>query len=382
MLQRLATSLLRERLRASPAVALLGPRQSGKTTLARALGGRYFDLEQAEDRLRLDLQWSDATAGRELMVLDEAQAWPEVFPRLRGAIDARRGRRGRFLLLGSVAPALMAQVSESLAGRLAIVELSPLLLGELPSVAARARHWLCGGFPDGGVLTPRSFPLWGRDFLALLSQRDLPAWGLPAKPQQTDRLMRMVAALHGQPWNASQVGRGLGLSYHTVNGYLDHLVGAFLVRRLPAFHGNVRKRLVRSPKVYWRDSGLLHALWGVADEDALLAHPSVGASFEGYVVEQALCVLSTEGRGAEARYLRTSDQHELDLVLDLGRERWAIEAKLTASPGPRDLRRLDAAADLVEATRRFLVCRVPRASEDATRTVCDLPTFLDRLRAG
>ncbi|HEY3236312.1 MAG TPA: AAA family ATPase, partial [Polyangiaceae bacterium] len=225
-----------------PAVALVGPRQSGKTTLARSFEGDYFDLEQDSERLRLDLEWPRLAAGQSFVILDEAQSWPEIFNRLRGVIDVDRKRCGRFLLLGSVAPSLMEQVSESLAGRLSIVELSPFTLTELPSKAARARLWLCGGYPDGGVLEPKRFPGWQLDYLSLLIQRDLPAWGLPARPQVTQRLARMLAAVHGQTWNASQIGQSLGLNYQTVNSYVDYLEGAFLVRRLIPFHANVKKR--------------------------------------------------------------------------------------------------------------------------------------------
>jgi predicted AAA+ superfamily ATPase len=274
----------------------------------------------------------------------------------------------------------MTQVSESLAGRLSLVELTPLLTTELESEASRKRRWLCGGYPDGGVLRRQAYPQWERDYIALLTQRDLPAWGLPSKPQATERLLRMLAALHGQVWNASQVGKSLGISYHTVNSYVDYLVGAFLIRRLPSYQANIRKRLVKSPKVYWRDTGLLHALMRVPDEDALLAQPWVGASWEGYVIEQAIGELSSLGVNFDPYYLRTSDKRELDLVLDMGVERWAIEVKLTSSPSPADMRRLDATADLIDASRRFLVCRVRRASEDGRRVVGDLKTLLEHLR--
>jgi uncharacterized protein len=362
-----------------PAVALLGPRQAGKTTLAQRIGGAYFDLEQDADRLRLDLQWDDLIRGNDLVLLDEAQAWPEVFSRLRGAIDRERGRKGRFLLLGSVSPALMTQVSESLAGRLAIVELSPLLFSELDG-DARRRHWLCGGFPDGGVLDPPRFPTWQLDYLRLLTQRDLPAWGLPATPQLTDRLIRMLAAVHGQIWNASQIGQSLGVNYQTVNRYLDYLEGAFLVRRLPPFLPNIRKRLVKSPKLYWRDSGLVHALLNVPDERALLGQPWVGASWEGYVVEQVITELTALGRPFTPYYFRTSDQYELDLVLDLGDERWAVEVKLTASPGPDDMRRLNKTADLINATYRVLVSQVPEPIEADRQLSGNLAAALTWLR--
>ena len=269
MRTRLVTRLLRARLRQFPAVALLGPRQCGKTTLARALKGRYYDAEQPAERLRLDLDWEALVAGGELAVIDEAQSWPALFPRLRGAIDAKRRGNGRFLLLGSVSPALTHEVAESLAGRIARIEMTPFLLPEL-GAKSLARLWLDGGYPDGGVLRAGGFPIWQRDYLASMAQRDLPAWGLPARPQVTDRLLHMLAALHGQLWNASTVANSMGLSYHTINGYLDHLEGAYLVRRLAPWSGKLLKRLTKSPKVYVRDTGLLHALLGVNSRAELL----------------------------------------------------------------------------------------------------------------
>ena len=341
--------------------------------------GAYFDLEQEPERLRLDLEWDSLVAGEDLVILDEAQAWPEVFVRLRGAIDDDRRRMGRFLLLGSVSPSLMVEVSESLAGRLSLIELTPFLLTELKTEESSKRHWLYGGYPDGGVLEPKRFLQWQLDYLALLSQRDLPTWGLPAKPQTTDRLLRMLAALHAQPWNGSRLGQSLGLSYKTVDSYVDYLVGAFLIRRLQPYQANIRKRLVKSPKVYWRDSGLLHALLKVTDQSALLAQPWVGASWEGYVIEQAIGQLSAQGRAFEAYYLRTSDQFELDLVLDFGTTLWAVEIKLTASPGPQDMARLNTTADMINASRRFLVSQTRRSSEDGRRVSCNLSSFLDYL---
>ncbi len=375
MIARKVAQLVRQRLRRYPAVALVGPRQAGKTTLARSLGGTYFDLEQAADRLRLDLQWESAIAGRSLIILDEAQAWPEVFPRLRGAIDADRARRGRFLILGSVSPSLMVQVSESLAGRPSQVELTPLLVNELPGTRL-ARVWCRGGYPEGGALHPGRFPQWQRDYLDLLAQRDLPAWGLPAKPQVTLRLLKMLAAVHACPWNASQVGQSLGLSYHTVNSYLDFLVGAFLIRRLPPYHANLGKRLVKSPKIYWRDSGLLHAVLNVLDEGDLLGKPWVGLSWEGFVIEQVLGAFQQAGRQCEAFFLRTSDQHEIDLVVDFGRSLWAIEVKLTTTPGPEDFARLNRTADFIKADRRIFVTQTTENVARAGQVSCSLPWLL------
>lgn len=382
MRRRIIARLVRERLRVSPAVALVGPRQCGKTTLARQLGGAYFDVEQESDRLRLDLEWPRLVSRRQLIVIDEAQAWPALFPKLRAAIDEDRTRRGRFLLLGSISPALMRHVAESLAGRLALVELTPFLVEELPATSLQ-RLWIRGGFPDGGVLGNRTaFPRWQLDYATLLAQRDLPIWGMAATPPTTLRLLRMLAQVHGQQWNATVIGASLGLSYHTVNGYLDVLEGAFLVRRLsPWADGNVRKRLVKRPKVYLRDSGLTHALLGARSDDEVAALPLAGASWEGFVIEQLLGALAAHDVHANPTFLRTSDGWEIDLLLELGTQRWAFEIKLTTDPSRDDFARLNAAADLCGATRRVLLSRVPRASRNERDWSCDLVTAIRWLRA-
>ncbi|OFV87174.1 MAG: hypothetical protein A3J75_00580 [Acidobacteria bacterium RBG_16_68_9] len=380
MIGRIVAELLATRLRRYAAVALVGARQSGKTTLARRFGGRYFDLEQPGDRTRLDVEWDRICGEKALIILDEAQAWPDVFSRLRGAIDADRKRYGRFLLLGSVSPALMAQVSESLAGRLSVIELTPFLLGEVASVDVRDR-WLRGGYPDGGMLARAQFPQWQDDYLALVTQRDLPNWGLPAKPQTTDRLLRMCAVANGQLWNASRIGQSLGLSHPTVNSYLDYLEGAFLVRRLRPYLANLKKRLIRSPKLYWRDSGLLHAVLRVRSYDELLVQPWVGASWEGFVIEQIVSTLAAWGCRFDPYFLRTSDGHEIDLLLDIGRERWAFEIKLTSQPDPEDLNRLNAAADLVRSQKRFLVSQTQRPAYSERLVSCALPDLLRHLRS-
>jgi hypothetical protein len=378
MRNRQAVSLLWERLRAYPAVALVGPRQCGKTTLARSLGGAYFDLEQPPDRLRLDLQWPTLIDFKQLVILDEAQTWPELFARLRGAIDAKRQRRGRFLLLGSVSPAIMRQVSESLAGRLGMVELTPFLCTELPDVPL-AEVWLRGGFPDGGILSAPRFPQWQRDYIALITERDLPAWGLPAKPQVTRRFATMLAAVHGQLWNASQLGKSLGLSYHTVNSYLDFLEGAFLIRRLQPWFANVKKRLVRTPKCFWRDTGVLHGLLGIEDERDLIVHPAVGASWEGFVIEQVLGVLDATGRQVQPFFFRTADGQEIDLLFRLDKRLWAIEVKLSSFTSPQDLAKLNKVADLVGADRRILVSQAPESIVGPIQASCSLPELIRML---
>jgi len=376
MIARNINVILQKRLSSYPAVALVGPRQSGKTTLAGSLGGKYFDLEQESDRLRLDLEWDTLVADTALIILDEAQTWPEIFPRLRGAIDNKRKQFHRFLLLGSVSPALMTQVSESLAGRLSVIELTPLLLSELSTRASRQRLWMVGGYPDGGVLGGTAYPIWQQDYLRLLVQRDLPNWGLPARSQVTQRLLKMLAATHGQEWNASQIGKSLGLSYHTVNNYLDYLEGAFLIRRLPPFHANIRKRLVKRPKVYWRDPGLLHAVFNISNQQELLSQPWVGASWEGFVIEQVLAALTYTGCLFDAYYLRTSDQHEIDLVIQFGSALWAIEIKLTTQPSPTDMRKLNNTADLIGADKRILISQHKQTIDGGSQMSTNLEDFI------
>jgi uncharacterized protein len=376
MRPRLVTPLLRRRLASYPAVALVGARQCGKTTLARSLGGRYYDLEQPADRLRLDLEWEQVIASGDLLVLDEAQTWPDIFARIRGAIDAARRRMGRFLLLGSVSPALMTHVSESLAGRLSLVELTPFLLTELGRRADLDALWLRGGYPDGGLLDAAAYPQWQADYLALLTQRDLPEWGMSARPQEAARLLRMLAVAHGQAWNASRIGQSLGISYQTVNDRIDVLEGAWLVRMLQPWHANLRKRLVKSPKMYVRDTGLLHGMLGVRDDDMLRVQPWVGASWEGFCIEQVLGTLAAAGVQHQPWYFRTSDGYEIDLVLDLGHTRWAIEIKLTSSPSPSDMERLDKTADMIDVERRILVTRTSRVAGDASRSSLNLPALL------
>ncbi len=345
------------KLKRSPAVVLVGPRQCGKTTLARALSGiAYFDLERDADRLRLDMEWATLVAGRACVVLDEVQTMPELFPRLRGEIDEQRKRNGRFLLLGSVAPSLMRHVAESLAGRMAILEMTPFMASELPEEQWDSL-WCYGGYPDGGILAEAQFPEWQHDYLTLLAQRDFPVWGLPALPPVTLRLLKMLAAVQGQAWNASQIAQGLGLTYHTVNGYVDFLEQAFLIRRIPAWSGNVLKRIVKSPRLYWRDSGLCHALLGLRSKNDILDQPWVGHSWEGWVVEQIINAFQLAGIAVSPSWFRTQDQLEADLILEFGAERWAIEVKLTSLPKNEDMRALRKVSDLVAATRSILVSR-------------------------
>lgn len=378
MIKRHLTNQVRRLLKSYPAVALLGARQTGKTTLAKTLSTAYYDLELEQERLRLDLQWEAVVKAKGPVILDEAQHFPEIFPRIRSAIDLERKKNGRFLILGSVSPGLMRQVSEALTGRVALTELYPFSIQEL-----RPRDvddvWLAGGFPDGGVLEEGKFPGWQNNYLELLAMRDLPAWGMPAKPATTRRFFRMIASSHGSTWNASMIGKSMGVSYHTVNTYLDYLEQAFLIRRLAPYAANIRKRLVKSPKIYWRDSGLLHALLSVSRKEDLLAQPWVGASWEGWVIEQILTALNNRGVDSEAFFLRTSDGNELDLILVIRGAIWAVEVKLASMIDRRDVDRLEKAADMIGAHQRLMVSRTRQTLKGPNLIVADVRGALEEL---
>jgi predicted AAA+ superfamily ATPase len=359
-------------------VAILGPRQVGKTTLAKTLSKTYYDLELEQERLRLDIQWNNLIKSKEVVILDEAQNYPDIFPRIRNAIDNERKRNGRFLILGSVSPGLMQGVSEFLTGRIALCELNPLSVLEVDG-ERDARLWLMGGYPDGGIIKAQDFPVWQENYLDLLAMRDLPVWGLNARLSVIKRFFGMLAASHGNIWNASQIGKSLGLSYHTVNSYLGYLEQAYLVRRVLPYHTNIKKRLVKSPKVYWRDSGLLHSLLHVRTADVLLTQPWVGVSWESWVIEQILIFLNISGSNYEGPYyLRTNDGYEIDLILSLLGITYAIEIKLSSFPGKGDRERIEKIADMIGADRRVLISRVPGHVEGDAFISTNLRGFLTK----
>jgi len=322
-----------------PAVALLGPRQSGKTTLAlevaRARPAIYLDLESEGDRVKLsEAELYLSQHEDKLVILDEIQRTPQIFRSLRGLIDSgrRRGRgKGRFLVLGSASIDLLKQSSESLAGRIRHLELAPLDAGEVGRKRLDAL-WLRGGFPESLLAASDAASLrWRRDFIRTYLERDIPQLG-PRIPAETlRRLWTMLAHQQGGLLNAAALARALGVDGKTVAAYLDLLVDLLLVRRLSAWHGNVRKRLVKSPKVYVRDSGLVHALLAIDDREALLAHPVAGGSWEGLAIES---LIAAAPGGTESYFFRTAAGAEIDLLLKLpGRRKpWAIEVKRGLAP--------------------------------------------------
>ena len=363
MIPRRLRGIVERRLAQYPAVALLGPRQVGKTTLAKAVAANHpgaivLDMERESDRAVLTRPELFLPLHRDrLVVLDEVQHLPALFAQLRPEIDADR-RAGRFLLLGSASGELLRQTGESLAGRVSYVELTPLLAAELEAdLLTEQALWLRGGYPLSYLADSDDTAFqWRQDFIATFLQRDLPALGVRVPAETLRRFWTMLAHLHGQLFNASQLGRSLGGASHATAGrYLDMLVDTLMVRRLEPYLANVGKRLVKSPKVYVRDSGLLHALLGLATVRQLQGHPVAGASWEGFVVEQVAAALPA---GAQIGFYRTAAGAELDLVVEGTAGRIGIEIKFSASPKPT--RGFWQALQDLSIEQAFVVAPVPR----------------------
>ena len=357
---RRAKQRLLRSLAEAPAVVVLGPRQIGKTTLAREVAADvpdclYLDLEDPRDAARLadPAQYLDAQTGR-LVVLDEIQRLPGLFRVLRGQIDQRRreGRRsGQFLLLGSASDALMRQSSESLAGRVIYDELPGLTAQEVGD-AARQQLWVRGGFPDAfSANSDAASSRWRANFIRTYLERDIPQFGVRVPAPMLRRLWTMLGHRQGGMLNASDLGRSLSVSAPAIGRYVDLLEDLMLLRRLPPYFVNVGKRLVKAPKVYIRDSGVLHSLLGIRTHDDLLCHPVVGASWEGFAIENLLAAAPS---GTDAYFYRTRAGAEIDLLLSLpDRKLWAIEVKLASSP--RIGKGFVLASEDVGADERFVV---------------------------
>jgi len=325
---------VRGSLEMNPVVAVLGPRQCGKTTLARMLVGtgspNYFDLE---DPVVAQIMEEPMTALRDLrglVVIDEAQQRPELFPVLRVLSD-RAERPATFLLLGSASPALSRQAAESLAGRVALVEMAGFGIGEI-GAGGWGALWQRGGFPRSYLAgTDMESHTWRKDFIQTFLQRDLGALGFGMSPQAMGRFWTMLAHYHGGIWNATEMANALGLAVNTVRSYLDALVETYMVRRLAPWYENVGKRLVKAPKVYIRDSGLFHSLQRITTVAELQTHPKIGASWEGFALEQIIQAWGID----DPYHYAVHAGAELDLFFVRGGRRYGVEIKRTDAPGPR-----------------------------------------------
>ena len=326
-----ATEAIRTALDRSRIVALLGPRQCGKTTLARQFvapeSANYFDLEDPLSLARLDEAMTTLRSLTGLVVIDEIQRRPELFPNLRVLAD-RDPLPSRFLILGSASPALLRQSSESLAGRLETVRIGGLTLADV-GMKDQEKHWLRGGLPLSFLAKSETDSLaWRKNFIQTFLERDIPQLGIGTPAPTLFRFWTMLAHYNGQIWNAAEPARSLGVNESTVRRYLDLLEGVFMVRQLPPWHANLKKRQVRAPKIYFRDSGLLHQLLGIRTQEDLLSHPKCGASWEGYIIETLLACVQPD----EAYFWATYAGAEIDLLLFKSGRRLGIEIKRADAP--------------------------------------------------
>lgn len=351
-------SLLQEYLSIFPAVGLLGPRQVGKTTLVKNLKlekeSLYLDLEKASDRAKLvDPELFLKAHADKTVILDEIQLMPELFAELRSLIDEQR-EPGRFILLGSASPDLIRKSADSLAGRIGYLELTPFYLGEVETDELE-KLWIRGGFPLSFLAkSDRESQLWRQNFIKTYLERDLAQIGLSTDPRLVERFWMMLANAQGGIWNAESFAKALGITRPTVNRYLEFLEGSFMVRVLAPFHQNIKKRLVKSPKVFIRDAGLLHSLTGVTSMDSLINQLLVGPSWEGFVIEQIIATLREE---YEYYFYRTHQGAECDLLLvKNGVVKTAIEIKNTLSP--KLSKGMQISMEDTGAEKGVIICRI------------------------
>jgi predicted AAA+ superfamily ATPase len=350
MIPRSVEPALKALARQFPAVILLGPRQCGKTTLVRHfVDARYFDLERPSDLQVFsgDIEYALQNL-KEPLILDEAQVLPDLFPVLRSVIDEARRKNGRFFLLGSVSPDLLTNISESLAGRVGILELTPFIYSEVAGRRGMKLEnlWLRGGYPDALLARdPARWHAWHEAYLRTFIERDIARHQLNLSSAEVRRLLTMLAHSHGGLLNYSTLGRSLGYSYHTIQSILDLFIGYFLIRRLQPYHANVKKRLVKAPKVYLRDSGILHYLLGIGTADQLLTSPARGNSFEGFMIQQIAALEELQHSGSAFYFFRTHSGVEIDLLIDRGSHRVGFEFKAGAATDADDWKHLQAGID-------------------------------------
>jgi len=380
LINRMALKQVKQDLNLFPAVAVLGPRQCGKTTLAQMIGSEnphfsHLDLERPSDLRKLDdPELFFKHHQQDLVCLDEVQNRPDLFPVLRAIIDERK-RPGQLIILGSANGNLLQQSAESLAGRISYVELTPFIAKELleENCYEIKKHWMRGGYPKSYLAENdvNSFH-WREVFVRTLIERDFALLGIGISSKNLQRFIMMIAHLHGQVFNASRIGESIGVSYHTARSYLDIFENTYLIRTLPPFTRNVKKRIIKSPKVYIRDSGVFHALLNMKSFDDLLGHPSFGLSWEGYCIENILCTYPEW----DYSFYRTASGNEVDLVCTDYRQTIAIECK--AATAPRPGRGFWQALEDISADRAWIVAPVEDSYPIADKvSVCSLKTILD-----
>ncbi len=362
VLPRRFTPRLGQLLRRFPIVCILGPRQCGKTTFIRNVltGWSYLDLERPSDLARISADPEDLLRRlKSPLILDEAQRLPELFPVLRSFVDERRTRRGRIVLLGSASPSLIRGISESLAGRIGFLDMTPFHWDEVQrsrKTFTLERLWFRGGFPDA-FLAPSDAARtdWFEGYTRSFIERDLAALGIEVSSSQMRRLWTMLAHLNGSLWNASQIAASLGVTYHTVNRYTDILEQTYLVRKLPPYFANIGKRLVKSPKLYFRDTGLLHSFLGLREVNSLETHPARGTSWEAFVIEHIISAYQERWPGAQAFFWRTAVGAEADLLIQKGGRLIPFEIKIHSSPGGGDAAGLISCIKELKLDRGYLI---------------------------
>jgi len=343
MVKRHFTKRLQTLLKTFPIVCIMGPRQSGKTTFIRTALPRwqYLDLEKPSDYIRLSGDPEDAIKRlKQHFILDEAQVLPSLFPLLRSFVDLNRRKKGQMVILGSASLTLIKQISETLAGRAGFLDITPFNWNEVQGrrKAALDILWYRGGFPDAFLTQSDKARIdWFDAYTRTFIERDLTALGIIISAPQMRKLWAMLAHTNGAIWNASQIASSMGVSFHTVNRYTDILEQTFLIRKLPPFFANIGKRVIKSPKVYFRDTGLLHYFLGIHEAKSLSINPYRGASWEGFVIEQVISAFQLFSPGFQAFYWRTAAGAEADLLIKKGERLIPFEIKLHSAPSKRDV---------------------------------------------